>query len=337
MAGDLPTNAHVAGRLQMIGDLLEMEGAVRHRVLAYRRAAARIRATPESVASMAMEGRATDLPDIGATLQAKIRELCETGDIAALAALRARIPEGVAAIARLEGIGPKRAVALWGELGVADLDALAAAVADGRVGGLPGFGPATQARIADQLAAPSRARARARAHPAGHGAAGGRGGRRRPARRRPGRAVEVAGSLRRGRESVHDIDLVGTADRPADLLDALVGRRWWSRSSRAEGPGWRSRPTPARGSSWPWGRGPRSATCSSTPPARPRTTCGCASSPCGGGCRCPSTASPDPTGPRPTPTRTACMRRWACTRSRPSCARTPARSTRRWRAPSPPL
>lgn len=222
MAGDPPTNARIAERLQLIGDLLEMEGAVRHRVLAYRRAAARIRATPESVARMAMEGRATDLPDIGATLQAKIRELCETGDIAALATLRARIPEGVAAIARLDGIGPKRAMAVWGELGVADLDELAAAVADGRLAGVPGFGPATQARIAEQLLRRAeRGDEPARvplgtALPVAEEVAG--------ALRAavPGAAVEVAGSLRRGRESVHDIDLVGTADRPADLLDALA-------------------------------------------------------------------------------------------------------------------
>ncbi len=223
MAGELPSNARIADRLRLIGDLLEMEGAVRHRVLAYRRAAARIRATPESVARMALEGRATDLPDIGATLQAKIVELCETGDIAALAKLRARIPEGVADIAHLEGIGPKRATALWSELGVSDLDELAAALADGRVGALPGFGPATQARIAEQLLrraergdAPERVALGTALPVAEEVAAALRAA-------VPGSSVAVAGSLRRGRESVHDIDLVGTADRPAELLDALVG------------------------------------------------------------------------------------------------------------------
>ena len=222
MPGELPTNARIAERLQLIGDLLEMEGAVRHRVLAYRRAAARIRSTPESVARMAMEGRATDLPDIGSTLQAKIRELCETGDIAALAKLRERIPEGVAAIAHLEGIGPKRAMALWGELGVRDLDELAAAVVDGRVAGLPGFGPATQARIAEQLLrraergdAPERTPLGVALPLAEDVAAALRAV-------VPGARVEIAGSLRRGRESARDIDLVGTAARPADLLDALV-------------------------------------------------------------------------------------------------------------------
>ncbi len=80
MSREPPTNREVADRLQLIGDLLELDGAVRHRVLAYRRAAARIRSTTGSVAEMAVAGRATDLPDIGTTLQAKIVELTETGE-----------------------------------------------------------------------------------------------------------------------------------------------------------------------------------------------------------------------------------------------------------------
>jgi DNA polymerase (family 10) len=223
VTGELPTNAEIADRFHLLGDLLEIEGAVRHRVLAYRRAAARIRATPASVAAMALAGRAVDLPDIGTTLQAKVVELSQTGTIAALDAIRERVPEGLAAIAGLEGIGPKRAVALWRDLGVADLDQLAEAVAQGRLGDVAGFGPATRQRLADQLA--ERAR---------------RGtdevervplGRALPLAEEivehlraavPAARVEVAGSLRRGRESVHDIDIVAACERHALLQDALA-------------------------------------------------------------------------------------------------------------------
>jgi DNA polymerase (family 10) len=219
----MPTNAGIAERFALLGDLLELEGAVRHRVLAYRRAAARIRSTPSSVAAMALAGRATDLPDIGATLQAKVVELCQTGRIAALDAIRERVPEGLVAIAGLEGIGPKRAVALWATLGVEDLDQLGAAVAEGRAAEVAGFGPATVARLADQLA--ERARR------------GGEEPERAPLGRAlpvaeeiaehlramvPGARVEVAGSLRRGRESAHDIDIVAAFERPADLQEALA-------------------------------------------------------------------------------------------------------------------
>ncbi len=222
MPGELPTNALIAERLTLLGDLLELEGAVRHRVLAYRRGAARVRATPESVARMAIEGRAIALPDIGATLQAKIVELAETGDIAALAAARARVPEGLAAVASLDGIGPKRAMALWAALGITSPDELGQAIAAGRLSEVAGFGPATRDRLTEALA---------------RRAEGGDGDDRVPLGQAlplaeeiaaslrelvPGARVEIAGSLRRGRESAHDIDLVGTAPRPADLLDALA-------------------------------------------------------------------------------------------------------------------
>ncbi len=223
MAGELPTNAEIAERFALLGDLLEIEGAVRHRVLAYRRAAARVRSTPASVAEMAMSGRAIELPDIGATLQSKIVELTETGRIAALEAIRGRVPEGLAAIAGLEGIGPKRAVALWRDLGVSDLDQLAAAVADGRLGDAAGFGPATRESLTRQLAVRAeRGSDQADRVPLGQALPLAEEIAARLRAAVPGARVEVAGSLRRGRESAHDIDLVAAWDAPADLQDALA-------------------------------------------------------------------------------------------------------------------
>lgn len=224
MSREPPSNREVADRLQLIGDLLELDGAVRHRVLAYRRAAARIRSTTGSVAEMALAGRATDLPDIGATLQAKIVELTEIGDIAALAKLRERIPPGLAAVARLDGIGPKRAAALFSALGVTGVDDLAAALEAGRLRAVPGFGPGTEERVAEQLARRAAEGADdeeervpvGRALPLAEEVADGL----RAAV--PGARVELAGSLRRGREDAHDIDLVAAWERPAELQDALA-------------------------------------------------------------------------------------------------------------------
>ncbi|MFN8109049.1 MAG: helix-hairpin-helix domain-containing protein [Thermoleophilia bacterium] len=220
MPDDLPANASVADAFDLLGDLLELEGAVRHRVLAYRRGASRVRGATRSVAAMALEGRATDLPDIGATLQAKIVELATTGRIEALEKARARVPEGLVAVARLEGLGPKRALTLWRELGVTDMAQLEAAARDGRLAGVPGVGPATVTAVLAQLDAPST-----------------------PAERRvslgvalpqaqllaaflqelPGvHRVEVAGSLRRGRETVHDADVVVAADDGPAVLARLA-------------------------------------------------------------------------------------------------------------------
>jgi DNA polymerase (family 10) len=219
----LPTNAEIADRLELIGDLLEIGGEQsRHRILAYRRSAARVRGADESVAALAVAGRAVDLPDIGTTLQDKIVELVDTGEIGALSRLRERVPEGLAAVARLQGIGPKRARALFDELGVRDLEGLRGVVADERIGGVVGIGPKLVAQVTAQLAALD----------AGDG----------PAERIPvGRALpiaetlvrdlraalgleqlEIAGGLRRGTETVHDVDLAAGTDEPGALMDALA-------------------------------------------------------------------------------------------------------------------
>ncbi len=221
MGGDLPTNGQIADAFTLLGDLLELEGAVRHRVLAYRRGAARLRGASSSVAEMALAGRATDLPDIGATLQAKIVELAGTGRIAALEAARERTPEGLVAIARLEGIGPKRAMALWTTLGVVDLDGLRAAVEAGRLRGVAGMGPATEAALAEQLARPGADPGTPRtplgtALPQAEALAAELRGVVGVTR------VEVAGSLRRGRETVHDADLVVATTDPGAVAAALA-------------------------------------------------------------------------------------------------------------------
>jgi DNA polymerase (family 10) len=216
-----PTNREVADQLQLLGDLLELEGAVSHRVMAYRRAAARIRGAGESVVAMARAGRAVELPDIGTTIQAKIVELADTGEISALTKARARTPEGLVRVAGVRGIGRRRAVALWNELGVTSLEELEAAVRAGRLRGLAGFGEKTEAAIIEGLEAAAR----------------GDGGEGRMslglardlaeelardlALADPAARVAVAGSIRRGVETVKDIDLVAGTAAPERLHEAF--------------------------------------------------------------------------------------------------------------------
>ena len=197
----LPTNAEIARRFALLADLLEIDGErSRHRLLAYRRGAARVAQSDESVAQLALGGRATDLPDIGSTLQDKIVELATTGEIGALTRISERVPPGLAEIAGLPGIGPKRARAVWEASGVTDLDGLRAAIADGALGTVEGIGPKTVRQLADELAARERGEGAGEEFPLGRAA---------PVAERyavdlagldvVGRAVVAGGGLRRAR------------------------------------------------------------------------------------------------------------------------------------------
>jgi DNA polymerase (family X) len=218
------TNAQIAAAFEELADLYELDGAVQYRVIAYRNAARTVRDSAVSVAALAREGKVTTLPNIGKTLEEKLLALDETGDIPAAVKLRARVPVGLVSVMHLPGFGPKRARRLYDELGVDSLDALRAAVEDGRLRGLRGFGAKAEENLKQVLAdydegdgkpAPrvvlSRALAVAdeivdalRAHPAAD-------------------RVEVAGSLRRMADSVKDLDIIATASDPAALSAALAG------------------------------------------------------------------------------------------------------------------
>src|SRR6202044_2007402 len=118
------SNAAIADALEELGDLYELDGAIVHRVLAYRTAARSVREAPVSVAELARAGRASELAGVGATLQEKILALIDTGTIPAAEKLRAKIPAGLVAITRLPGLGPKRARLLHSELGIDSLETL---------------------------------------------------------------------------------------------------------------------------------------------------------------------------------------------------------------------
>ena len=219
-----PDNETLAAALALLGDLLELEGADRHRVLAYRRGAARIRATDASVAELAEAGRAVDLPDIGDTLQAKVVELVRTGRIEALERARERIPEGLVAVAAMEGLGPRRAARLHAELGVASLDDLRAALAAGRIREVRGMGEGTEAALGEQLARLERGDDGRRVP---LGTALWHGGRlASELRGAPGVVdVVIAGSARRAAPTVGDLDIVASESRPGAAGEALAASR----------------------------------------------------------------------------------------------------------------
>src|ERR671916_2877284 len=135
------TNAAIAQYFDELGDLYELDGAVVHRVLAYRNAAKAVRDAPVSVSELTRQGRVTTLPGIGKTLEEKIVTLLDTGTIPSLDRLRAKFPPGLIEMTRLPGLGPKRARRLFDELGVDSLDALRQAAEDEKLRDLRGFGP----------------------------------------------------------------------------------------------------------------------------------------------------------------------------------------------------
>src|ERR1700675_1628834 len=120
----LPPNADVADQFDLLADLLELEGAESFRVLAYRRAATRMRETSGSVAQLALDGRAKELQGIGKTIEEKIVQIVDQGEIEALTKRKATIPPEVVLFMRLPGLGPKTAARIWQELGVTTIEEL---------------------------------------------------------------------------------------------------------------------------------------------------------------------------------------------------------------------
>jgi DNA polymerase (family 10) len=218
-----PTNAEIALALDELGDLYELDGAIIHRVVAYRNAAKAVREASMSVAGLAREGRATELPGVGKTLQEKVQSLVETGSIPAAEKLRAKFPAGLLAITRLPGLGPKRARLLYDELGIDSLEALRSAAEGERLRGVKGFGPKAEANILEGLdAVESGDGAREERAVLSHALAVAE-----PliAALRDNAAadrVELAGSARRWTDSVKDLDLIATAHDPEALAHAAA-------------------------------------------------------------------------------------------------------------------
>jgi DNA polymerase (family 10) len=220
------SNGAIADALEELGDLYELDGAIVHRVLAYRTAAKAVRNASVSVATLAHEGRATELPGIGKTLQEKILALLDTGSIPAAERLRAKFPPGLIAITQLPGLGPKRARLLYSELGIHSPEALREAALKQQLRTVRGLGPKLEASVLaalDDIATrpPGRPAPRIllpRAIEIGEALVAGLS-----ERAGPDAHVQLAGSVRRQADSVKDLDLVATTTRPRELAESLAG------------------------------------------------------------------------------------------------------------------
>jgi len=226
MASATP-NEELAGLFAELAELLVLSGDTSFRVRAYERGARVLSGHDADLATLS-ERELAAIPGVGKAIAAKVAEYLRTGQVQALERLRAEVPPGLRALVRVPGLGPAKARLLHDRLGVTGVEQLAEAVAAGRVAGLPGMGARTQANLARALerltggpdaplggsepgiplatALPLAERLRDRLAATGGVV-----------------AVEVAGSLRRMKARVHDLDLLAASGEPASLTRVFAG------------------------------------------------------------------------------------------------------------------
>jgi len=213
------TNREVAAFLEELSVLMELRGENPFRIRAYTGAARTIDQLDEEVEGLVVRNALTSVKGIGKGLAELVAQFVETGTAAELEGLRNSIPSGLLDMLRIQGLGPRKIRAIHDELGIDTLEALEQACQDGRLGKLSGFGRKTQKNILTGIARLRQYQGRHRIDVADQAA------------RSLGAALaehphavrlSVAGSLRRCRETVGDVDLVLSSEKPADIARAFA-------------------------------------------------------------------------------------------------------------------
>ena len=215
-------NDEIAGLLVEFADRLEATG-VEYKPSAYRRAAENVREYPGAIEGLAADGpdAVAEIDRVGDAIAAKIVEYVETGEIEELAELRAELPADIETLTRVEGVGPKTVGTLYEELGVETLADLEAAAEAGEIQEIHGFGPTTEENIAENVAFAREAADRTRlgdARPVAESLL---------AHLRAHEAVEraeTAGSIRRWRDTVGDVDVLAASTDGPSVIDQF--RAW---------------------------------------------------------------------------------------------------------------
>ncbi|RJP40656.1 MAG: DNA polymerase/3'-5' exonuclease PolX [Phycisphaerales bacterium] len=212
-------NAEVAAVLERIADLLEIDGADRFRVNSYRRASRSVKDAPDAVEALAESGKLGTLPGVGKGTVARIEQYLQTGSINVLRELEGKLPPHLPDMLAIQGLGPRKIAQLHRDLGVASIEDLKAAVADGLVAELDGFGETSAKRILEGIEFLERSTGRTPlgvALPIAEALL-------EKVRALPGVArAEVAGSLRRGRETIGDVDILCEAADGKSIVEKFV-------------------------------------------------------------------------------------------------------------------
>jgi DNA polymerase (family 10) len=214
-------NSDIARSLDKLADLLELEGANAFRIRAYRNAARVVSELPRSVTEMAADGEdLAELPGIGKDLAGKVETLAAAGHVAVLDEIERRTPAGLLALLDVPGLGPKRARLLNEQLGIAALADLVAAAKAGKIRKIRGFGAKAEQRILQEAEKRAAVAPRIR-RPIAEDIA-------KPLLRYLSEAegirqAAVAGSYRRCKETVGDLDIVAAAARGTGIIDRFLG------------------------------------------------------------------------------------------------------------------
>ena len=213
-------NEEIAARLREYAELTQITGGDVFRARNYEKAARSVRGWGDDIGQLDAKALRA-IPGVGASIAAKIAEYRDTSSIKALDELRAQIPPGVLELTRVPGLGPKRALQLSRDLGVQSVDELAAAIKAGRLDGLAGFGARSEERIASGIEVYRQGRERVLLDVASHlattmvAALSAVPGTQR---------CTYAGSLRRMRETIGDVDILAAAGDSAPLMAAFTAQ-----------------------------------------------------------------------------------------------------------------
>jgi DNA polymerase (family 10) len=216
------SNSELARIFNEIADMLEILGEVVYKAVAYRRVADAVERWPEDVAARYRSEQPPRIPGAGAALSAKLAELAETGHLEYYERLRAQVPTGLLDMLRIQGVGPRTVKLLHDELGIASVEELRAAAEEGQLQGLKGLSSRTEESILEGIARIDSRSTRLLLHDADELVGGllarlrGVDGVRR---------IEPAGSLRRRRATIGDLDLLAAVDDPSEVFARLKGLR----------------------------------------------------------------------------------------------------------------
>lgn len=212
-------NLEIAKVFSDISDLLEIQGENPFRIRAYRRAAQNLESLAEDVASVAARGDLLEIPGIGKDLASKILEYLKNGTVQLIEELKAKIPEGVIQLINIQGVGPKKAKLFFDELEIRDIEGLEQAAKEGRLASLPGMGAKSESNVLRGIALFREGGSRMYlwnatilADRVMQALKGIRGLVR----------VEAAGSFRRHKETVGDLDFLAISTHPDAIMEAFV-------------------------------------------------------------------------------------------------------------------